>query len=52
MGNSAQFKEYFMCYSTLNRIQVFRHYGAAFTSNDSAVLLYYGKTHCMVRLLE
>lgn len=41
-----------MKYTTLHPIQIFRHYGVTFRSNDSAVLLYYGPLFCIVRLLE
>lgn len=45
-------KEIHMHCSTLNPIQIFRHHGIQFTSNDSALLLYYGPLFCIVRLLE
>lgn len=41
-----------MRFSTLNPIQIFRHYGVPFRSNDSAVLIEYGPVYCKVRLLE
>jgi len=38
--------------SALNPIQVFRHYGIPFRSNENAKLVYYGSLYCIVRLLE
>lgn len=52
MGIPSTLRRYTMYYSTLNPIQIFRHHGIQFTSNDSAQLLYYGPLFCIVRLLE
>jgi hypothetical protein len=36
--------------TTLNPIQIFRHYGYPVHSNESATVIWYGKTYCCVRL--
>jgi hypothetical protein len=52
MGTFAQFNEILMRYTTLNQIQVFRHFGLPFRSNDCARVIHYDPIFCVVRLSE